>query len=48
MNLDKFSLGSATWGQQFREAMSVNGGDIESATRMDYVMHFITFAWKVK
>lgn len=46
MNLDKFALGSATWGQQFREAMSVNGGDIETATHMDYVMHFFTFGWK--
>eukprot|EP00794_Sanderia_malayensis_P009359 gene9359-10346_t len=47
MNLDKFRLGSATWGQQFSEAMSVNGGDLETATAIDYVMHFVTFAWKV-
>lgn len=47
MNLDKFSLGSATWGQQFVEAMSVNGGDVESASAIDYVMHLFTFAWKV-
>lgn len=47
MNLDKFSLGSATWGQQFVEAMSVNGGDIENASAIDYVMHLFTFAWKV-
>jgi solute carrier family 8 (sodium/calcium exchanger) len=40
-------LGSETWGQQFRNAMSVNGGDVENATSMDYFMHFITFPWKV-
>ena len=27
--------------------MSVNGGDVENATSMDYFMHFVTFAWKV-
>ncbi len=47
VNLDKFALGSSTWGQQFREAMSVNGGDIETATSLDYAMHFFTFGWKV-
>ena len=40
-------LGSETWGQQFRNAMSVNGGDVESATSLDYFMHFVTFPWKV-
>ena len=47
MNLHKFSLGSATWGQQFAEAMSVNGGDVENATVLDYIMHLMTFGWKV-
>ena len=27
--------------------MNVNGGDIENATTSDYVMHFLTFGWKV-
>ncbi|KAI8500976.1 hypothetical protein Bbelb_210710 [Branchiostoma belcheri] len=31
----------------FRDAMNVNGGDVENATTMDYVMHFLTFGWKV-
>ena len=35
------------WGQQFVEAMNVNGGDLETATVLDYVMHFFTFGWKV-
>lgn len=47
INLDKLAFGSQTWGQQFTEAMSINGGDIDSASTMDYVMHFLTFFWKV-
>ena len=47
LNLRRLELGSDSWGAQFREAMSVNGGDVESATTLDYVMHFFTFAWKV-
>lgn len=47
LNLRRLELGSETWGAQFREAMSVNGGDVENATTLDYVMHFFTFAWKV-
>lgn len=47
LNMDKFELGSNTWGQQFVEAMSVNGGDVENATVLDYVMHVCTFFWKV-
>lgn len=27
--------------------MNVNGGDIENASTSDYVMHFLTFGWKV-
>lgn len=30
------------------KAMNVNGGDIENATTCDYVMHFLTFGWKVE
>lgn len=46
-NLDSLKLESATWGGQFKQAMNVNGGDIENATNLDYVMHFLTFFWKV-
>jgi len=46
-NLRRLDFGSETWGAQFREAMTVNGGDVENATTLDYVMHFFTFAWKV-
>ncbi|KAK3749975.1 hypothetical protein QZH41_008456 [Actinostola sp. cb2023] len=47
LNLDRLKLGSSSWRMQFREAMSVNGGDVENATTMDYIMHFLTFAWKI-
>lgn len=47
LNLARLQLGSSSWGSQFREAMTVNGGDVENATAMDYIMHFLTFAWKV-
>ena len=36
-----------TWAGQFKNAMNVNGGDIENASTADYVMHFLTFGWKV-
>ena len=48
LNLDKFQLGAESWGQQFTEAMNVNGGDISNASVLDYVMHFVTFFWKVR
>ena len=47
VNLDALQLEKSTYVQQFYEAMNVNGGDIENATLMDYVMHFLTFLWKV-
>ncbi|KAK3760699.1 hypothetical protein RRG08_010672 [Elysia crispata] len=46
-NLDQISVAHSTWSQQFTDAMNVNGGDIEGATKLDYLMHFLTFGWKV-
>ncbi|EEC04908.1 sodium/calcium exchanger, putative, partial [Ixodes scapularis] len=46
-NVDKLRLHSETWVEQMKDAMNVNGGDIENATAVDYVMHFLTFGWKV-
>eukprot|EP00106_Octopus_bimaculoides_P003535 XP_014770977.1 PREDICTED: sodium/calcium exchanger 1-like [Octopus bimaculoides] len=46
-NLDSLKLESATWGEQFKQAMNVNGGDIENASNTDYGMHFLTFFWKI-
>jgi solute carrier family 8 (sodium/calcium exchanger) len=46
-NLKSMEVHSETWGQQLQLALTVNGGDVESATGMDYFMHFLTFGWKV-
>jgi solute carrier family 8 (sodium/calcium exchanger) len=46
-NVDGMRVHNETWAQQFRDAMIVNGGDVENATSMDYVMHFLTFGFKV-
>ncbi|XP_054721079.1 sodium/calcium exchanger 3-like [Uloborus diversus] len=46
VNVDSVRLQSETWAEQFRAALTVNGGDIENATTVDYVLHFLTFGWK--
>jgi solute carrier family 8 (sodium/calcium exchanger) len=33
--------------EQFVEAFNVNEGDIENASRLDYIIHFLAFPWKV-
>ena len=47
-NVDGMRVHNETWAQQLKDAMNVNGGDIENATAGDYVMHFLTFGFKVK
>ena len=46
-NVDSMQVSNNTWISQIKDAMNVNGGDIENATTSDYVMHFLTFGWKV-
>lgn len=46
-NLDAVRIHTETWGEQIKTAMTVNGGDIPNATAFDYVMHFLSFFWKV-
>ncbi|KAK9503028.1 hypothetical protein O3M35_011682 [Rhynocoris fuscipes] len=46
-NLDAFRVHSESWCQQIKEAMLVKGGDVENATTTDYVLHFLSFFWKV-
>ena len=46
-NLSKISLYQSKWGDQFSNAITVNGGDIERATAKDYVLHVLTFGLKV-
>nr|KAG5703829.1 hypothetical protein BaRGS_031463 [Batillaria attramentaria] len=35
-----------SYADQFRQAFNVNGGELDTATFQDYVLHFITFFWK--
>lgn len=46
-NVNSMQVHQETWAGQIKDAMNVNGGDIENATTSDYVMHFLTFGWKV-
>ncbi|UYV61021.1 hypothetical protein LAZ67_1003139 [Cordylochernes scorpioides] len=47
VNIDALKLQSETWAGQMRDAMNVNGGDLENATLMDYILHLVTFGWKI-
>jgi len=47
MNVDAMKADRATWAEQFRNALNVNGGDVDNASNFDYAMHFLTFFWKV-
>merc|ERR1719228_2020713 len=46
-NVDELRVHNETWAQQIKDAMVVNGGDIENATTADYIMHFLTFGFKL-
>jgi len=46
-NVDGMRLHNDTWTQQIKDAMVVNGGDLENATTGDYIMHFLTFGFKL-
>ncbi|KAK4011358.1 hypothetical protein OUZ56_020474 [Daphnia magna] len=45
--MDSMVVHHDSWTSQIKDAMNVNGGDIENATTCDYVMHFLTFGWKI-
>ena len=47
-NVDELRVNNETWAQQFKDAMVVNGGDVENATTGDYVMHLLTMGFKVR
>merc|ERR1712088_1053102 len=42
-NVDELRVQNETWAQQMKDAMVVNGGDIDGASTIDYIMHFLTF-----
>jgi len=45
---ESMSLETTTWGNQFHEAMNIAGEDSDApASNFDYIMHFLTFGWKV-
>jgi len=46
-NVDGMRVHNETWSQQLKDAMNVNGGDIENASGADYLMHFLTFGFKI-
>ena len=46
-NLSEMSLYQSSWTQQILASMSANGGNLESATVKDYLMHFCTFGLKI-
>merc|ERR1712079_389753 len=46
-NVDSMKVHHETWAQQLKDAMNVNGGDVENATTGDYIMHFLTFGFKI-
>ena len=48
VNVDGLRVEKVTWADQFRNALNVNGGDVENASSMDYLMHVLTFGWKVR
>lgn len=46
-NVDALAVHRKTWAAQIKDAMNVNGGDLENATNSDYVLHLLSFGWKV-
>jgi solute carrier family 8 (sodium/calcium exchanger) len=47
MNVDGMRVHNETWAQQLKDAMNVNGGRVDDASAGDYVMHFLTFGFKI-
>ena len=45
--LSELSLYQSSWSKQIKNAMLVNGGNLEHASHMDYLMHFLTFGLKI-
>lgn len=47
VDMDRLSVTKTSWGQQFSDAMNVNGGDLETAKAGHYIGHALAFFWKV-
>jgi solute carrier family 8 (sodium/calcium exchanger) len=46
-DLDAISVVKKSWKHHIRDAMNVNGGDTDDASLIDYIMHVVSFPWKV-
>lgn len=46
-NVHALQVHHETYVSQIKDALNVNGGDIDNATGMDYLLHFLTFGWKI-
>lgn len=47
LNVDRHTVAYASWAQQFRCALLVNGGEDVEPNGMDYFMHAVTVVWKL-
>ena len=47
INPDYIRAQKISWIDQFKQAANVNEGDIENASAFAYIMHTISFPWKV-
>merc|ERR1711865_353608 len=47
LQFESLSLETTTWAEQFNTAMNIEGEEGQSPAVMDYVMHFLTFGWKI-
>merc|ERR1711871_1736737 len=48
--MGKYGVGTSSWGEQFHDAMNMGGEGGEDGAEpefMDYLMHFLSFNWKV-
>merc|ERR1712196_228586 len=45
--MDKYGVGTSSWGEQFHDAMNMGSDDAEEAEWSDYLLHFCSFYWKV-
>ena len=48
IDLEKLNFTLRSWGEQIHESMNVNGGEaLDEVGWDDYIMHAVTFFWKV-
>jgi solute carrier family 8 (sodium/calcium exchanger) len=45
--MGKYGVGTSSWGEQFHDAMNMGGDDDNEPEMADYILHFLSFYWKV-